>query len=455
MTKIFISYRRSDSNEHAHHIADWLVQKYKRRNVFIDVDTIRGGADFAHVIEESIQTSDVVLVIIGDNWADEMHNRTMRPDIDFVRFEIHRAMSYAKYIIPVLLHRDVNLDPKLLPPDMQAITRLNYMYVRPHPDFHTDMERIRREIDTQYPFHRVRRYLTLFVAMIAFLGLLFLGITQSNLAEVGNIEEIQVTDSETLTPTLAPTNTLVLATSTPVSLVPTVPQSPIDIAKTPVVSNTTWQPYEKTFSGVPMVLVPAGCFLMGSESGESDEVPVHRQCFDVPFWINKYEVTNEQYGSIGCPEWGTQPNHPRTCANWYEARDYCALLGGRLPTEREWEYAARGPSNWTYPWGDVWNANHSVWLGNSNNIPAVVGSRPSGASWVGALDMSGNVWEWTSSLYLPYEYDGFHESPSDNISKRAIRGGAFSNPEVVMRTTDRYDVAPGDVGMGFRCVRSS
>lgn len=458
MTKIFVSYRRVDANERAHHIADWLVSKYGRQDVFIDVDNIPGGANFAQVIETSIEKSDVVLVVIGHRWVEEMHRRALLPETDYVRFEVHRAQSYSKFVIPVLLDRSVQIDTSYLPPDMQTLTRLNYMYARSHPDFHQDMHKIYREIERKFPLRRMRRYLGMlgFVASMLVCGLFIaFGIRLQNELELAR--QVVVEPTRTLPPTLtlAPTVTMSQPTATAVPIqATTVALSPLEMARTPVISNREWKPYEDTFEGVTMVLVPAGCFMMGSPLGEEDELPVHRQCFDMPFWIDKYEITNQQYGSIGCSQWSSQPNQPRTCINWFDARGYCVSRGARLPTEKEWEYAARGPSSWKFPWGNDWDASRAVWLGNSNDVTATVGSRPSGASWVGAMDMSGNVWEWTSSLYLPYEYNGSHENASDQTSKRAIKGGAFSNPEVVMRSADRYDVVPGDVGMGFRCVRS-
>lgn len=220
-------------------------------------------------------------------------------------------------------------------------------------------------------------------------------------------------------------------------------------------------PIERTFEdGVTMVLVPAGCFMMGSEDGPSDESPVYEQCFDEPFWIDKYEVTNEQYGSVGCEQWSSEPDQPRNCISWFDARDYCESRGARLPTEREWEYAARGPDNPVYPWGDTYEAAFVIGAddptyGNTKTAP--VGSRPEGISWVGALDMSGNVWEWTSSLYWDYRYvetDGREDLTSTDV--RVLRGGSFFLSSNFLRAALRDWLDPGDEYglLGFRCVRS-
>ncbi|PJF27076.1 MAG: hypothetical protein CUN52_15015, partial [Phototrophicales bacterium] len=201
----------------------------------------------------------------------------------------------------------------------------------------------------------------------------------------------------TYTPTYTPSNT---PTQTP-SPTPTIPPGYAGGAN--ITTNEQWTPVEQEFDGVVMVLVPKGCFMMGSDDGDSDEQPVHEQCFDEPFWIDKYEVTQAQFAQFGGRK--ANPNYfkgddlPIERITWFEARDYCEQRrGGRLPTEREWEYAARGPKNLIYPWGNEFMANNVVYDGNSNSGTAPVGSREGGISWVGAMDMSGNVWEWVSSL---------------------------------------------------------
>lgn len=205
------------------------------------------------------------------------------------------------------------------------------------------------------------------------------------------------------------------------------------------------------FDGVAMVLVPAGCFDMGTDGAGG------RQCFDEPFWIDQYEVTNAQYGSTGCKTYAFQPAQPRNCISWMDARDFCESREARLPTEAEWEYAARGPSNLVYTWGNDFLGDNTVYLDNSGGQTAAVGSRSNGVSWAGAYDLSGNVWEWTSTLYRDYPYtttDGRELGTSDN-NQRVLRGGSFDNSEDFLRTTVRYSASPGylDVLRGFRCVR--
>jgi iron(II)-dependent oxidoreductase len=201
-----------------------------------------------------------------------------------------------------------------------------------------------------------------------------------------------------------------------------------------------------------MVLVPAGCFMMGSNNGDADEQPVHQQCFEKPFWIDLTEVTNEQYGSVG--HWSGD-DRPREMISWIAASLYCRSRDGRLPSEVEWEYAARGPDNLKYPWGNTFVPANVVYNGNSGET-TVVGSRLAGASWVGSLDMSGNVWEWTSTIYKDYPYDAndLRENLNDP-DRRVFRGNGFSTPSTLIATSDR-NFANRDMKfsyLGFRCAR--
>lgn len=234
-----------------------------------------------------------------------------------------------------------------------------------------------------------------------------------------------------------------------------------------VEANKDWTPQVNIFDGVEMILVPSGCFLMGTsevdianQRGLSFEAPQTKICFDAPFWLDKNDVTNEQFakfnGKAAHPSKWTGDNRPRENVTWFEARDFCALRGGQLPTEAEWEYAARGPDGLMYPWGNTFNPSNTVFSENSDDTSADVGSKPSGASWVGALDMAGNVWQWTSSLNMPYPYnaeDG-RETNSDIRNDHVIRGGSYNSLEFELRAANRVDGAADYYYIiGFRCVR--
>jgi formylglycine-generating enzyme required for sulfatase activity len=200
----------------------------------------------------------------------------------------------------------------------------------------------------------------------------------------------------------------------------------------------------KPDAGTPVyVHVPAGEFLMGSPEGEGDtnEHAQHSVTLD-DYWIMRTEVTNAQY--LRCVDAGTcDPpadsnrryadtqfaDQPVTGITWFQARDYANWVGGRLPTEAEWEKACRGTDGRTYPWGnqdptgELLNFSETgVGVGNT------VGSYPKGASPDGALDMAGNVWEWTSSAYVDYPYDPKDGREDPESSKaRVLRGGSSAN----------------------------
>ena len=230
----------------------------------------------------------------------------------------------------------------------------------------------------------------------------------------------------------------------------------------PVTRNADWTPVVHDFDGVVMVLVPPGCFMMGSE-WTSDQKPVHEQCFEDAFWIDRTEVTQAQFrafeGEAADDSFFTGDELPREQITWVEARAFCEQRGARLPTEAEWEYAARGPDNLVFPWGNIFEGEYTIYAGSSNEESAPVGSLPEGMSWVGALDMSGNVWEWVSSLYRLYPYDATdgRENVEDVSGGRVARGGGLRSTAVDFLRASVRSSHPADQGsyeIGFRCARA-
>ncbi len=234
-----------------------------------------------------------------------------------------------------------------------------------------------------------------------------------------------------------------------------IPPTPLPLP-TPVESNAAWTPVFATFDDIEMAFVPAGCFTMGHDEGRRDQRPEHQICFDQPFWIGRYEITNAEYGSSGA---FAGDRHPRENLTWFEARDFCATHGLRLPTEAEWEYAARGPDSLLYPWGNDLIEANLVFERNNNAQTADVGSLSAGVSWVGAFDMAGNVAEWTSSLYEAYPYDAAdgRENPDDAETPRVTRGPLGGYVEFSGSLPFRVRRAPGDRDwfIGFRCARAA
>jgi formylglycine-generating enzyme required for sulfatase activity len=249
-----------------------------------------------------------------------------------------------------------------------------------------------------------------------------------------------------------------------------------------------------------MVAVPAGSFAMGSTDGDDDEKPVHP--VDVrAFCMDRTEVTVEAYA--GCVaraackparvtvEWPKiedgdrqllskfcnaaapdRAKHPINCVDWNDADTYCRAVGKRLPTEEEWEYAARGAGSRRFPWGEAdpgpalldacgaectelgrelhqeWDGMYAGSDGAASTAP--VGSYPAGRSSFGLDDMAGNVWEWTASMHCDYA------KPTNCNDERVNRGGGWYNgfpPDV--RAANRNDDPPTtrNRDLGFRCAR--
>lgn len=250
------------------------------------------------------------------------------------------------------------------------------------------------------------------------------------------------------------------------------------LALSGVASNADWAPVTRRFHGIEMALVPAGCFTMGSTDPQlqeaidscdafygthgcqddfSIEQPAHQVCLSEPFWIDVVPVTNFQHWLVSKSMWPSpysDLNLPVQAIPWQAAQNFCASRGGRLPTEAEWEFAARGPDALIYPYGN----DYDLHLTTLRKIsPPAVGRIPEGASWVGALDMSGGMAEWIHDWYGPYSSND-RTDPQGPLSgsQRILRGGDwFAHASFTVRAASREAIGPDFATSknGFRCAR--
>lgn len=237
--------------------------------------------------------------------------------------------------------------------------------------------------------------------------------------------------------------------------------------------NADWSPIIQTFEvkglSLDMCLVPVGSFLMGSNDISDREKPVHQQIVKEPYWIGLYPITNAQWrfavknskGTVKLPYgegWYKdkgKDNHPVVGVSWKQCQEFVKWLGTdwQLPTEVQWEYAARGLDNLVYPFGNEFKPDLVVYDQNSNKSTAAIAGRPGGTSWIGAQDMAGNVSEWNSTLYQPYPYkaDDGRENLSTG-SRRVLRGGSWGLAYGNARPSYRLSSNDYKYLFGFRVV---
>ena len=241
-------------------------------------------------------------------------------------------------------------------------------------------------------------------------------------------------------------------------------------------------------SGDGVMLVRAGAFWMGADDAAPDEAPAHRVYLG-DFWIDRHKVTNAEFADFLNARGPLAPSgdrrfdwddadarihrhgerwtadtgfehHPAVEISWFGARDYCAWRGRRLPTEAEWEKAARGDDRRRFPWGNAPpSAAHAV-FGLPYNATERGDVRPAGASAYGVHDMLGNLREWTATMLKPYPYrhdDG--REPFTGAGRVVVRGASHDDPVESLSVTrrrsyDRRGAAAGHHFVGFRCATS-
>ena len=239
--------------------------------------------------------------------------------------------------------------------------------------------------------------------------------------------------------------------------------------------------------GAPMVMVPAGPFTMGSNDGLPSERPEHSVTLDA-YYIDRYEVSLQLYGTFlldakhDAPStWDdeaatTVGDRPAVGMGWADAAAYCAWAGKRLPTEAEWEKAARGTDGRRYPWGhmqpfvDIANYNRGIWVSEAITLAGVTGGvegmsvrhglKEGGKSPYGLHHMAGNAAEWVADWY---DREYYSKSPERNPTgpssgeKKVLRGGSWADLPIALRVSARMSAEPEfqDRTIGFRCARDA
>jgi formylglycine-generating enzyme required for sulfatase activity len=456
MGHIFISYSHHDT-DYAHVLAENLQNM--GFEVWID-ERMDYGSQWPHELQKQLDScSAFILIMSPRSYAS-----------DWVQSELQRAKRKLKPIFPLLLEGD---EPWL------SVESTQYFDVRgeklPYAKFYSAIGRvvsppeggaIQPPVDAGKPVKprapagapKLRAEVVIgIIGAVATLLAAVIPIIWSSLSKnsepppAGNVtsQSPTISSSETLNPN--PTSEITSA----------IPSNTSDI------SDSSEFVDEK---GVTMRLVSAGEFSMGSGSGDSDEVPVHTVFLD-GYYIDKYEVTNALYKACVIASACYEPHdisnyassqyadHPIIFVDWAMAKTYCKWRSAKLPTEAQWEKAARGTDERTYPWGEGIDCSKANYLGCSGSTSSVM-TYQSGISPYGVYDMAGNVWEWVADWYSETYYGtSATENPTgpDSGTLRVLRSGAWNLGADVIRTSLRNAKPPSafDNDIGFRCARDA
>ena len=409
MAKIFINYRRDDSAPYAGRLYDRLAGHFGHDQLFMDIDQIEPGEDFVEVIQEKLKAVQVAVVLIGKHWLDiadaNGQRRLDNPD-DWVRLEIVTLLERKIRVIPILVGRANAPNSSQLPECLASLARRQAHEISDHR-FHPDIDKL-----------------------------------------------IQVLEKA------------LSAKATLVSPGASRFESP----------DETRLPFEPE-----MVRIPPGKFLMGSHETEAgrdaDEGPQHEVTIRYSFEIGKYAVTFDEYDVFAKVTQRKLPDdhgwerskRPVINVSWSDAQAYVKWLSEqtgkqyRLPTEAEWEYAARAGTQTRYWWGDEIGKNNANCTGCGsewdNQQTAPVGSFKANA--LGLHDTAGNVWEWTQDCWhknysgAPADGSAWLEKGGGDCNRRMVRGGSWGSGPRSLRSAFRFGNNTDDVDyfLGFRIAR--
>jgi len=476
--RTFISYSRSNKD-----FALKLAKELRSSgfNIWFDLLDIPTGSRWDDEVERALETSDIFMVILTPASSAS----------DNVKDEIGYAIDAGKRILPVLLENAtvplrlrrfqyVDFTAKSYEEGVKSAKALlrNLTEQPTIPDSKpTGDAQVQQEQAKSLTADATQKKPVstgLLIGIVAVVVLLLAGIGYGIISNRGTpaatepstpTSETSVVSNPTEEPSFPATEAPVVAE------VPT--ETPIPVEPDNGIGNTEGDE-------VPQVYVPAGEFTMGSTSGDSDELPIRRITLDA-FWIDKTEVTNGMYSLCvergecreptrsdsasrssyyGDPEFD---DYPVIFVDQTMAMDYCEWAGGRLPTEAEWEKAARGTDGLIYPWGNDDPNDNLLNYDEHVGDTTMVGSYPDNVSPYGAYDMAGNVWEWVSDWYRETYLDTELQNPvgPDSGTFGVVRGGSWRNIGYAVRSSFRTRANPvvtsndfrdASDDLGFRCV---
>ncbi|MFN8411196.1 MAG: SUMF1/EgtB/PvdO family nonheme iron enzyme [Anaerolineales bacterium] len=454
MGHIFISYSHKDT-EYAHRLAENLQSM--GFNVWIDA-RLDYGSQWPLEIQKQLDSCDAFIVIMTPRaFASE-----------WVQSELQRAKRKLKPIFPLLLEGE---EPWLSVeatqfydvrsgkfPDEKFYSAIRRSVTANHDDATLHYVKSpavtvkpsqpapkKKGMSTEIVVALIGGAVTLIAACVTIIG--------------GPLVEKWLNSSRVSTSVPVETRVVTLETTVP------------SLELSPATGLTITPSIFSDANNTPMALVPAGEFIMGSDSGDGDEKPIHKVELKA-FYIDVYEVTKKDYFSCvasqacqlpvgsGVSYDPSEAEYPVGMVTWDMAKAYCEWRDARLPTEAEWEKAARGTDGRTYPWGEAEPSCSLVNYGDCVHGPVPVGSYPNGISPYGIYDMSGNVFEWVNDYYSDVYYA---ISPAQdpqgptNGEYRVIRGGSYDYEPYKIRTTLRFGEPPDSTayGRGFRCAKDA
>jgi formylglycine-generating enzyme required for sulfatase activity len=422
MPKIFISYRRQDSQYVTDNIYEHMVRHFGRDDVFLDVGSIPFGVDFREHLHDQIAAHDVVLVMIGPDWARIMAERTDQPN-DFVRIEIENALNLDKLVIPVLVKDAQMPDFSTLPESIQDLQWRNMAEIQRQPRLEEDCNRLANGIKAYFGMRRI----------------------QSD----SPADEVDTSAVKTITDILPPPFEWIGIPAGKVTIVG------LRAAAASFVENR----YESKTYDVPSFAIARYPItnaqfqvFVDAPDGYSDP-RWWDYSRDAQAWRRDYMQPHETPFA--------ESDHPRTNVCWFEAVAFCLWLSKvtdeniMLPTEQQWQRAALGDTGWAYPWGNHWDGsrcNTSAPVASDSASP-VGFYEGKGDSPFGVVDMIGNVAEWCLTD---------HKNGSNAIRQRSDsrvqRGGSWQDTlaNIMLRADSRLGGSPNQSNnrVGFRIARS-